>query len=371
MTTAFRAGSALLAITLCSQPAIAQDEAVTIEGDEIVVTPVSLHPAAGLMNEHTHDGGEVMIGLRYARTRSGGTNVRGTKEISDAEILAAGYASRTSSMTMEMVMLDLMYAPDDRLTLMVMPHWMRHEMTMLGIDPANTGGGMHGGGMHGGMAGHHGHSPAFGETMTHAAEGFSDTLVSASYRLAHSPALKAHATLGVWVPTGRVDLQNHDGTFVHYGMQPGSGSWDLEPSLTVSGQSGEMGWGLQASYRWRLEEENASGFAFGDRFALRGWASWRAARDVSLTGRLSFESEGPVTGHYNGPHNHSAPADRQANYGGERIYADIGINYALPFGGPDRPQIGLEAGVPLYQDLNGIQAPDQWRMALSLTKAFR
>lgn len=327
------------------------------------------------MNEHTHDGGVFMVGLRYARTKSGGTNVSGTQDIADADILASGYTSRTSSMTMDMVMLDLMYAPNDKLTLMVMPHWMRHEMTMVGIDAMNTGmDGMHGGGMHGGtggMTGHHGHGPAFDETMTHSAEGFSDTLVSGSYRLADTGTLKAHATLGLWVPTGRVDLKNHDGTFVHYGMQPVSGTWDLEPSATVSGQAGDIGWGLQASYRWRLEDENASGFAFGDRFGLRGWMSYRASRDVSLTGRLSFKTEGDITGHYNGPHHHSAPADRQANYGGDRVWADLGINYALPFGGPDRVQVGLEAGVPLYQDLNGIQAPDQWRLALAATKVFR
>jgi hypothetical protein len=26
--------------------------------------------------------------------------------------------------------------------------------------------------------------------------------------------------------------------------------------------------------------------------------------------------------------------------------------------------------VPLYQDLNGIQAPEKWRLSLGLTRAF-
>lgn len=47
MTPALRAGSALLAITLCTRLAIAQDETETPVGEEIVVTPVSLYPAAG------------------------------------------------------------------------------------------------------------------------------------------------------------------------------------------------------------------------------------------------------------------------------------------------------------------------------------
>ena len=105
---------------------------------------------------------------------------------------------------MDMVMLDIMYAPNDKLTLMVMPHWMRHEMTMVGIDPVNTGMVMD----HGGGPTDHGHNHAglpFGGTMTHGTEGFGDTLVSASYRLANTRDFKAHATLGVWLPTGKVD----------------------------------------------------------------------------------------------------------------------------------------------------------------------
>src|SRR5690606_17907938 len=149
-------------------------------------------------------------------------------------------------------------APTENITLMVMPHYMWHRMEMVGIDPdAGTGGG------HGGHEGHGGeHAMPFGEVHGHGTEGFGDTLVSASYRLARGPKLSAHATLGVWVPTGASNKTNADGTFVHYGMQPGGGTWDLEPSVTVSGRAGGLGWGAQASYRWKTDSTNASGFAF-------------------------------------------------------------------------------------------------------------
>ncbi len=171
---------------LAAYPAQAQDNPASSDpaGDVIVVTPVTLHPAAGLMNEHTHDGGEFMIGLRYTRSSYSGANRAGTRALSGAEVFAAGYSVRGSDMVMDMVMLDVMYAPNDKLTLMVMPHWMRHTMTMVGIDPGNTGmGDMAMGGMPMGDM-DHGHSGmAFGQTMTHATQGIGDTLVSASYRL--------------------------------------------------------------------------------------------------------------------------------------------------------------------------------------------
>ena len=374
----WRGTAALLAMSFAhsaqaedAASAPANTEAATAgePGDEIVVTPVSLHPAAGLMNEHTHDGGEFMLGLRYLRSHFSGANRSGTDRIADTDVLAAGYTVRAQKMTMDMVMLDIMYAPNDKLTLMVMPHWMRHEMPMVGIDPANTGMGMDSG--DGAMDSGHNHAGLpFGDTMTHGTEGFGDTLVSASYRVANTRDFKAHATLGLWLPTGKVDRMNADGTFVHYGMQSGSGTWDIEPSVTITGTSDSLGWGAQASYRWRTESENSSGFAFGDRAMLTGWLSYLLSSSTSVTSRLSWEHEGQILGHYNGPHRHSSPADRQENYGGDTVRAAIGANVALPFGGRNRPQLGAEFGVPIYQNLNGIQLPEKWRLALSLGKTF-
>lgn len=353
-------GSALALALSAPLPASAQDEK---PASEITVVSPLLHPAAGLMNEHMHDGGEFMAAVRFERSRWSGANRSGTEAISDAAIVAAGYSTRTAAMEMDMVMLDLMFAPSDKLTLMVMPMYMWHRMTMVGIDPAAGAGGGHGG--------HGGHSAIpFGETHEHGLDGFGDTLVSASYRLARSPRLGAHATLGVWVPTGAADRKNADGTFVHYGMQPGSGTWDVEPSLTVHGREGALGWGAQAAYRWRTGSENASGFAFGDVARVSGWASYLLAAPVGATARLEWRREGQVEGHYNGPHSHSSPADRQENYGGDTVSAGFGLNWLLPVAGNNAPQLGAEFSVPLHQDLNGIQPPQKWRFAVSLGREF-
>jgi hypothetical protein len=314
------------------------------------------------MNEHMHEGGEMMIGLRVERFRYSGTNQAGDDEIDDPAIVAAGYSARTASMTMDMVMLDLMYAPTGNLTLMVMPHYMRHRMTILGIDPAADADGEHGD--------HGGHAIPFGETHAHSTAGFGDTLVSASYRLARGPGFGAHATLGLWVPTGEVGRKNGDGTFVHYGMQPGSGTWDIEPALTVTGRSGAIGWGGQAAYRWRTSDHNDSGFAFGDRARATGWLSYLLDPDVGATTRLEWVHEGQVLGHYNGAHNHAAPPDRQANYGGDTVTAAFGLNWLLPVGSAHRPQLGAEFAVPLYQNLKGIQAPQNWRITVAVSQAF-
>lgn len=367
MKNMFLCSAAALPLALCAIPAQANDypaggSSQSDADKAIVVTDVPLHPAAGVMNEHMHDGGELMLGLRYTRSNYRGANQSGSETIADTDILAAGFTRRANRMTMDMVMLDIMYAPNDQLTLMVMPHWMRHEMTMVGIDPANTGMDMD--------MGHGHHSLPFGQTMTHSTEGFGDTLVSGSFRLARSRGFNAHATLGLWLPTGKFDRKNADGTFVHYGMQSGSGTWDIEPALTLSGNDGVMGWGAQASYRWRTEESNRSGFAFGDKAMVTAWASHLIGARASATARLTWEHEGQIVGHYNAAHSHAAPPDRQENFGGDSVLAGVGMNLALPFGPAKAPQLGIELAVPLYQDLNGIQLAEDWRMSISLSQAF-
>lgn len=352
--------SGAVALLALAVPATAQDS------PEITVQSPLLLPSAGMMNDHMHEGGEAMIGLRFERYRFGGDNRSGTDAIADPAIVAAGYSARTQSMTMDMVMLDLMYAPTENLTLMLMPHYMWHRMDMIGIDPMA---GM--GGMDGGHAGHGGgHALPFGEVHGHGSEGFGDTLVSASYRLARGSKLSAHATLGVWAPTGSVDKKNADGSFVHYGMQPGGGTWDIEPAVTVSGHAGGLGWGAQASYRWKTDESNASGFAFGDKARATGWISYLLGNDVGATARLEYVHEGQVQGHYNGAHHHSAPPDRQENYGGDTVTAGLGLNWLLPVATSRRPQLGAEFALPIYQDLNGIQAPQDWRFSLAISQTF-
>lgn len=350
-TTPLRSALAL-PLLLCAVPALAHDEPAAGITDPSK-RPDS-HAPAGVMADHVHKAGDVMIGLTWMRSETGGTNRSGTSDIADAAIATAGYSARTESMTMDMAMLHLMWAPSDRITLMAMPMWQRMDMTMVGVAPG------------GGHGGHGGHSLGLGETMSHSVEGFGDTQVAALVTLTDSPALVAHAGLGLSIPTGKSDLKSADGTFVHYGMQLGSGTWDVIPSLTVRGYAPGFGWGAQASYTARTGEANSSGFKFGDLFTATAWISKPITPKVTLSARLSWTDEGAINGHYNGPHKHSSPPDRQENYSGQRLDAGIGFNAILP----GRLRLGVEALLPLHQSLNGIQPPRSFGTTVNLSRAF-
>lgn len=349
MTRMMTGSACALSILLCASPALAD----TTTADDIVALGhrADAHGPSGTMEDHVHKSGDLMIGLSWMHEDYRGTNRSGNDSISDAAIAAAGFTARTQSMTMDMAMLHVMWAPSDRVTLMAMPSWMRMDMTMLGISSAPA-------------TGHH--ALALGETKAHSTSGIGDTRLGALVALSRNPKLSAHAGLVVSAPTGSVSRKDADGNFVHYGMQPGSGTWDLQPSLTLRGAQPGFGWGVQASYLARTGSANSSGFKFGDRFAATAWASKPLSPRVSLSARLAYSDEGAIKGHYSSGHNHSAPPDRQANYGGQRLEAGIGANFVVG----DNFRLGAEASVPLYQKVNGIQAPKRFGANLNVSRMF-
>jgi hypothetical protein len=188
------------------QPAVVQDNAVVVEAGRIL-------PSVGLMNDHMHSAGEFMIGLRFQHFDWSGATRQGSHAVSDTDLLADGYMMRATSMHMDMAMLDLMYDITDSLTVTLSPQYVWNRMKMVGIDPM--------GDMDGGMM--------LGETARESFHGFGDTLASASFRLARSDRFNAHATLGVWVPTGESGLRNSDDSFTNMTCRPAAAPGTSSP----------------------------------------------------------------------------------------------------------------------------------------------
>ena len=92
---------------------------------------------------------------------------------------------KPSDMTMNMHMLDIMYAPTNWLTLMVMPMWMSHEMTMVPLGGMASGHDM-GMGMDMDMDGH-GDEHMHSGPHSHATKGWGDTIFGPELRLADGP----------------------------------------------------------------------------------------------------------------------------------------------------------------------------------------
>ena len=318
------------------------------------------------MVDHMHKAGEFMVGYRYAYGDSSGDMLRGTRSVADHEIVnsacqPAGLCDmKPIEMKMHMHMLDIMYAPTDWLTLMVMPMWMSMDMTM---SPLGAG--------HGGMGGHMG-------SHSHGTEGLGDTIFGPLIKLSEGPGYHLHTGLMFSAPTGSVDekgnCHGHHGSggscFTHYMMQLGSGTWDFMPSLTYTGRSGLLSWGAQASGVLRLEDENESGYQLGDVFQATAWSSYRLSDWFSASVRVLYTKQEEIEGHYNGPHNHSSPPDLQRNYGGRFWDVGFGVNFVVPDGALKGHRLSVEWLEPLRDDVNGYQQERDGTLWVNWSKAF-
>ena len=213
-------------------------------------------------------------------------------------------------------------------------------------------------------------------TATQHTEGFGDTRAGAVLRLYQAPGVNLTGILGLTIPTGALDeiafpltpMGMRVARRANYGLQLGTGTYDGLLGLTYMGQSGPLGWG--AAYRGRipLESENDEGYRWSDQHVLTGWLSYAFTQGLSGTARLEGSTQDPIEGidpKIIGPARGANPDF----YGGERIEAFLGLNATTMLAGIGAARVGIEAGTPLYENVEGPQLSKEW--SLQFTGAIR
>ena len=293
---------------------------------------------------HTHPAGQIMFGYEFMFMDMGG-HLSGTRDVSEAEILKR-FPSASTGMTMEEHMLEVMYAPTDNLTLMAMLPIKHIEMDMVMDD----------------------------FRFTEHSEGIGDLQVMALYTVLGSVS-KGNRLLinaGVNFPTGSIDEKNTimgDTFQLEYPMQLGSGTYDFRPGLTYLGESNKWAWGDQLLTTLRFGR-NENGYRLGNEYGLMGWVGYALtdwfAPSLRVNGRIwgnvhgadpeidpTFDAEGD-------PH-------RQ---GGRRVDLLLGTNFYVPTGLLKGTRVNIEAGLPIYENLDGPQLSTRWLFSAGLTYSF-
>jgi hypothetical protein len=337
---------------------------------------------AGVMFDHTLDkSGDFMVGYRFMRSEQAGNVLFGSQAVSPDTVRFNGCddqecAVSPDSMRMNMHMLDLMVAPTDWLTLMVMPQWMDMEMSMATVKEFVAGG-------HGGHQSGAGHS--------HQTGGVGDTGVYALFKLFERPDHHITLSLGGTAPTGDVGIKLRKTSSVteklsniplHYGMQLGSGTWDFKPSLTYAGEMDRFSWGAQVTGTKRLESRNVSNFAFGDMFQGSVWGGYQWTNWLATTVRGVYTTQGAIRGAYPAPteisyhtnlpfvREHVGPFDKPVNYGGQFVDLGLGINVTIPNGAFAGNTLKFEWLQPLRTDYNGYQLDRDYSLAFTWGYGF-
>jgi hypothetical protein len=282
------------------------------------------------------------------------------------------YMMIPTEMDMDMHMFMAMYGVNDRLTIMGMANYIENKMEMLmDMSPYSMRAG-----------GTRWTPPATGisEMDTMRTDGLGDTELRGIYKFTEY----MNASLGVSLPTGDIsqDYTAMGSTYrAPYDMQLGSGTFDLKPSVTMNFLSADAkwNWGGQAMATVHLGE-NDNGYSLGDSLKLNTWLQ-RALGPAATWLRLSYSTTGSIDGHdneiqqtldnryssvamtrYMTPSTPDADPD---NYGGQKIDGYIGVS--VPVGAFS---LGVEGGIPLYQDLNGLQMKNDWYLTAGLQAMF-
>jgi hypothetical protein len=324
---------------------------------------------AGVMGAHVLPAGKVMLMYTPMWMHMDDSRI-GTREVSPEEIVTTvpnrfrmmpgqppTLRIAPDSMDMRMQMLGATVGITDHVSLMAMGSYVQKEMDMITFaGPTGTRR----------LAVNH------GET-----EGIGDTTLAALVKLFDGGGHRLHAIAGLSLPTGSIE---EEGRMISpmgmpmimrssYGMQLGTGTYDLVPGLMYTGQQGPLAWGASYRGRFALEDENEEGYSWGDRHELTGWLAYALNPLLSGSLRVAASTEDEIDGRdprimgaFQGTH--------PEFYGGERVEVLAGLNARGHVDGFGMLRLGLEAGVPVYQNLNGPQLERDWSLTLTLAAQF-
>lgn len=288
--------------------------------------------------EHPHGAGTFMVEYQYMRMNMEGLR-SGTEDKTTTEALAEGYESVPKTMSMDMHMFMPMYNFTHNLSVMLMMNYLSNSMEMT--------------------------------DHTMESSGLGDTEASINYKFLDDTLA---VSLGLSIPTGSVS-ETMQGTMLMggmlmdmemalpYAMQLGSGTYDVTPSLLYLGAYYTLRYGAMVSYKYHIGE-NDQGYTLGDRSELMVWVR-KPVAGVSLDAEITASNWGSIKGSNKDYDMTNTPPLRASNYGGTAIDAKVGAEVPV---GP--VSLGLDLGMPLYQDLNGLQMKRTWSAAASVSAMF-
>lgn len=329
-------GSALRSFAEISPPAVTE---LTGEGGFAHVS--GLEPI-GVMGAHIHHPGGTMLSYRHMTMKMKG-NRNGTDRISTADVHQE-FMVAPEEMTMEMHMLGAMYAPASDLTLMVMVPYLILEMEnqrrmMMTV-----------------------------QNFTTESEGVGDVKLSALYHFLRRGVHNVILNGGLNLPTGSIDRKDDTPTgkdqHLPYPMQLGSGTFDLLPGITYVAGRDPWSWGAQAIATLRLGE-NSNDYTLGNRLDLSAWGTRKINRTLSLSARIDGKNWGNIDGADSdlspimAAMTPTADPDRR---GGTSLDLLFGLAYDASGGKHIGHRLALEAGLPLYQRLDGPQLETDWTL---------
>lgn len=267
-----------------------------------------------------------------------------------------------TTMDVQSHMFNFMYGVSDRFNLMIMTAYLQKSMVMTTYSGA-TGLNVLG-------------------TSSSTTSGFGDTAVSGLWRIYKDSNNDANFILGLSLPTGSntesvsmlgnmpgpMNMPMYMSMRGSYGMQLGTGTYDLLPGLTYTNHTNSWSWG--GAWRGRFATgDNTEGYHYGDQNEVTAWGGYTSSPGLTWSARLNEVEQNKI--HGADPAITGLMEGTNPNFsGGKHTDVLAGIEIA---GGPygfKNKHFSFEAGKTVAQDLNGPQLGRDWMINASIGAGF-
>ena len=309
------------------------------------------HSSISVMGDHTHKINDIMFSYRFGQMEMGDM-YDGDRPISTDDVMFSPYSSSSGngtymnsplSMTMEMHMFGIMYAPSNKLTLMLMGNYQNKDMTQKRMRMSGNG------------------------EFTVNSKGFGDLSLFTLHSLIHSQKNKLHIGLGLSIPTGSINKRDatpaNNNSILGYAMQKYSGTYDPQFLIHFLNKLGSIKLNVQINHKIRIHK-NAKGYGYGDKTNLIAQVSYQWSNWISQSVKLSHEQLGVMRGEDNEMNKRMSPAMDSYNNGYKKTLFGVGFNLLSQSNILKNHRLGIEASIPLYQDYKGIQMSEDYRFMI-------
>ena len=291
-------------------------------------------------------------------------NILDGESISNADVLQlpnpmgnvpANLSVIPEEMDMRMTMINVMYAPNKDLTLMMMGTYVTKDM-FLSTYAATMDRNLLG-------------------TFNTSSSDLSELTFSALRTISGMGNSKWHAEATVQKSLGNNDLAGQVLTpmdtemnmILPYAMQPSDKATRLILGLYNSRKlSDKVSWTSQARFKKVLNEKE---WAYGDQLELNSWVQYQYKPSLSVSTRLKFLNQKDISGS-----NPMIMAPVQTanpqNYGGDELHIGLGANYDLSSLTSKQDVFGVEILFPIIQDKNGLQMETRYQVLIGYQRTF-
>jgi hypothetical protein len=218
------------------------------------------------------------------------------------------------------------------------------------------------------------------------ADGIGDLTLFGQYRFFNQNRTEVAALFGLKTSTGRTNDRTNQGEVFDAEFQPGSGSWD--PLLGLAWTHHEGKWSYDANVLYTLTTTGTQNTDLGDRFQYNFAVSYRLSSlgsgEHPMFHGAEQHEEGDDGHHHEHGHENTGPSldlvlelngewhaeqvtngISDPNSGGNTIFVSPGLRLSQ-----NKWSSFVSVGIPVLDNLNGIQSEPDWRVIAGATWLF-